>query len=915
MKHAIFSVVIGIVCAQLAMGPAMADSNYSAGPAELDGETYKLFCGQAPAAHQMVTPNATKTLASCETSTLTETDIGTTTPGAGKIPIAGTDSKISVDWMPPTVATGSGTATYLPKFGGTPPALVDSLWSDNGTRLRFYGPLGYGVDSPSAPIEIGGSGATNATMPGFVISRTDSLSKFHLQHYYAGITYFTQNLYRDASGTSWYLDHSAYYGVGTYMNSNASISPNGVGTVVCSPGFSGDPLASAYCSSFFIGRDNVTSNIPIVAPNIRRNLAAAKTYTFSPSPHASYPDGGGQLANGLVRETQYAGSATDIGWNNQDVTTTVDLGANYYPQYARIFYGHDGTGDINVPSAIVLSTSTDDVTYTTRATKQAITCTTDCWVDIWWKPAQARYIKTVSTEAGNWTMMAEFQVYEDIGSPETRLSSAGGLVLVQQTGTGTNTGTATTTSVDLKHGPATVSNTNTATHTHPSTLVCAGGLACQTGTVTETSVALTNSGTVTLVVDQTEFYGADGVNFQKTATKTDTVAAASTVTGSGTGTNTGTGTGTRSTFSAGFATAIRTYSTTATSTATATLTGLTGTATSSASTTESSTGTATFTASGTATNTIYGGSETASGTGTGTWSATKTNTGEGTGTFTATGTHQKTFTGSGTFTVTLTVSGYPTITGISTSTNTGTANGTAVATATWTDTITTTDTSSSTSGGYDIVGHGIGNRSVYATENQTITGYYDLTEDVTTGSSATESASASASSSGWSSFFASFSTLHGAVPTQIPAGTWRFIGSWSSKDSDPYGESARARWAVYRRRAGSDTLLFYVDGEWFSGGPSGENPGYIINVVETTADEVQLSAGDTIVVKVATTSSSASPVDVILVWGGGMTYTGNDAWGYLTAVEMPVPIKITQTGWLDRVRGRLLRADGQWIDP
>ena len=68
--------------------------------------------GTATASHVFVLPNATKTVTSTET--FTETDFAQTAAGASKIPMAGTNSKIDINWLP----TGTSTATSVLVTGG-----------------------------------------------------------------------------------------------------------------------------------------------------------------------------------------------------------------------------------------------------------------------------------------------------------------------------------------------------------------------------------------------------------------------------------------------------------------------------------------------------------------------------------------------------------------------------------------------------------------------------------------------------------------------------------------------------------------------------------------------------------------------------------------------------------------------------
>jgi len=70
------------------------------GDAIRDATTDRLYCSQAARGPVVTLPNATATLNSCGSYTITSTDIGQTAAGAGKIPVAGTGSKLDVNWLP-----------------------------------------------------------------------------------------------------------------------------------------------------------------------------------------------------------------------------------------------------------------------------------------------------------------------------------------------------------------------------------------------------------------------------------------------------------------------------------------------------------------------------------------------------------------------------------------------------------------------------------------------------------------------------------------------------------------------------------------------------------------------------------------------------------------------------------------------
>ena len=86
--------------------------------------------------------------------------------------------------------------------------------------IAASGNVGIGTSSPQAPFHIYSSGATNTTLPGFIITRSDTSNQTHLQHYFAGINYLSQNLVRDVGGT-WSMDNSSNPGTAIVQDTRA----------------------------------------------------------------------------------------------------------------------------------------------------------------------------------------------------------------------------------------------------------------------------------------------------------------------------------------------------------------------------------------------------------------------------------------------------------------------------------------------------------------------------------------------------------------------------------------------------------------------------------------------------------------------------------------------------------------------
>jgi hypothetical protein len=86
--------------------------------------------------------------------------------------------------------------------------------------IAASGNVGIGTSSPQAPFHIYSSGATNTKLPGFIITRSDTSNQTHLQHYFAGINYLSQNLVRDVGGT-WSMDNTSNPGTAIVQDTRA----------------------------------------------------------------------------------------------------------------------------------------------------------------------------------------------------------------------------------------------------------------------------------------------------------------------------------------------------------------------------------------------------------------------------------------------------------------------------------------------------------------------------------------------------------------------------------------------------------------------------------------------------------------------------------------------------------------------
>jgi phosphatidylserine/phosphatidylglycerophosphate/cardiolipin synthase-like enzyme len=142
-------------------------------------------------------------------------------------------------------------------------------------------------------------------------------------------------------------------------------------------------------------------------------LSNGKPYTLSPQPHASYPDSGGELTNGVTDTgVSWVNAA---GWLSTPPTITVDLGQAQTVTQARLFAGNSPTYGVYRPASVTVSTSTDGVNFSTAGT-----LTFSVWSHSGLKEqvdrgvlsmyATARWVRYTIAPAGPWVMVTELAV-------------------------------------------------------------------------------------------------------------------------------------------------------------------------------------------------------------------------------------------------------------------------------------------------------------------------------------------------------------------------------------------------------------------------------------------------------------------------------------------------------------------------
>lgn len=178
-------VMAGMLAGAFYSSPAGAAGN--CGNVSVDCTTGKIPSSIVPAP-VVVLPNATKTLITTSTNTVTTTDICTATAAANVCPITGTNSKLSTSFIPDL------SATYIPLSQKAAASGVASLGSDgrlaqlpsgaapvyanptNPTALRStkYSMFGLGSAFTITPMKSGNVRFSVSFYPGGVGSRTNS---------------------------------------------------------------------------------------------------------------------------------------------------------------------------------------------------------------------------------------------------------------------------------------------------------------------------------------------------------------------------------------------------------------------------------------------------------------------------------------------------------------------------------------------------------------------------------------------------------------------------------------------------------------------------------------------------------------------------------------------------------------------
>jgi hypothetical protein len=189
-----------------------------------------------------------------------------TAPGAvGATPAAAHPGESESRPVPNLSETGS--ANYIPMYSDA------SLDLGSSVMYQSSGNIGIGTTNPQAPVHIYSSGSTNTTLPGFLFQRPDTKAETHFQHYYPGISYVSQNMYRDVGGL-WYLDSAGTSGMAMILSTNAGVEPPNINFLTLPTGGATSPAkVMVIQSSGNVGIGTPTPLTPLqVHPATNANL-------------------------------------------------------------------------------------------------------------------------------------------------------------------------------------------------------------------------------------------------------------------------------------------------------------------------------------------------------------------------------------------------------------------------------------------------------------------------------------------------------------------------------------------------------------------------------------------------------------------------------------------------------------------
>ena len=154
---------------------------------------------------------------------------------------------------------------------------------------------------------------------------------------------------------------------------------------------------------------NFTSATPV-------NLALNKTYTSSVAASGTYPDTSGtELTDGTYGTTSYLNAPWQGRFNLTTYSYTIDLGSSQSISQFQADFLRDDSVAIDLPTSVVYSTSTDNITFTTVGTVNTPSSSSPSSVVYQLtSAATGRYVKVVINGlwSGTWVFIDEVKVIQ-----------------------------------------------------------------------------------------------------------------------------------------------------------------------------------------------------------------------------------------------------------------------------------------------------------------------------------------------------------------------------------------------------------------------------------------------------------------------------------------------------------------------
>jgi hypothetical protein len=260
-----------------------------------------------------------------------------TAPGAvGATPAAAQPGEIKSGPTPAFSETGN--VNYIPMYRDA------SLDLGNSVMYQSSGDIGIGTTNPQAPLHVYSSGSTNATLPGFLFQRPDASAETHFQHYYPGISYVSQNMYRDVGGL-WHLDGAGTPGMAMILSTNSGIEPPNINfltlptggatlptkvMVIQSSGTVGIGTASPTATLEVNGAAKFDGSVTVAGLTAGNCVQAGANGSLATtaSPCGSGGGGGGGTITGVTAGTDLTGGGTSgVVTLNLDTTKVPTLAA------------------------------------------------------------------------------------------------------------------------------------------------------------------------------------------------------------------------------------------------------------------------------------------------------------------------------------------------------------------------------------------------------------------------------------------------------------------------------------------------------------------------------------------------------------------------------------------------------------